>query len=1316
MRLCLLLLLLINTSAIARGQRGCTEADTIASVNDIHIIVSGREFSITNREGERVYSRKDVYPIRKLSEGLYVLGIEAPKSYIIVDTSGSHSEVYSLQNLAHFEQGEDVLLLGSTNSSTYMAFDRHGAKYYVRQDNDKNAAYNRFDKEGDRDKGGVLRSDGKAVLPFTYSTVSIGRGLIGTRKEDSVYVFDTSGRLITSATQHDIEVLQNDVILVYRYGMWAIMDTSGQVLTDYIYRDADVLNDTLITASSRLQAVVTKRGQALTPDIYEKISISSTGWMIGKFRQPYGYDLYDQNHNRILRQYLPASDYWNGRFIADRYVSVSGSPKGIEYEYYDIITREYLKELPINPSQEYEEFEDETELYTGIMDNGKVVVPAKYTNIDKEHYGGYILLEREEEFEPNSGYSTGLPEHPAFINRSYYINKWVTVKLLDSAYNVVVPEGPYRDVEHLAPELFKLRAPDGSATIVHMPSQKKIACYKAEAIEGGTGLLLHVVRDTVKDGNSYHYLTDYVITDSALNTITSGPGYAEQMKPEIDKDDTSLNFIVHTDTLCGIVNVHGDTVQPFIYSSIQRSNYYGNFKLTRGDIWQVSDRSGKLWYGGRYFSAGHVEQDSSIIYLDDNNKYGVLAKDGSEVLKPVYDTILSQSQYYYLETDGKYGVYSKLCNRIVIPTIIDQQPAFVMQDTVLAYSREEYSVYTNGKIRPATKKETLNIQKHRFISSHSLNYREATMQVQDIGLLKKGVYNKNLELIWPYPNRYQLPAPNYGWLMVDDARRNITFIDMKGEQLTPVFKRPLKSHLYKKAAIFVYDSTNILVRLTAAEAMIDTIKVDSNIAGSIKEKVPDPLIFYTNAGAGLITKSWPVEQIFYSKGVDEINKLSPQVYRVKKGGYYGLLDYLHEWIALPIYDSIVAAGQYGHTWLLYKNNKVGYCLRYTVRSGDWRNKITPPQFDTIKDIMVIMNGLIAINTDGSYDIISPSGRVLATHLDSISNYNLPYITAYRGSQQYKLHLSKDGGMAEELVTDIQPDAICDAPRYGYSICTKNSKKGVFNPLTKKWIIPLKYNSIKQHTYTSFVAYTGQHHDSNTISTIYNAGGDSIYTCKGYIESVKDRRDGYCIITVNRKQGLISPDGDLVIPMEYERIVYDDERYILYKDDNLVGLADKEGNIKLPAKYADIDHSYGFPYGYRIVFGGEYYAILNDEDKIITKFKYENIEYNFFSKTPDSKHYFFVDRKDKTGVVNETGKKIIPCNYDSVKHVFNNRFVVLKKNGKWGVLNTKGKVELPFEYDYISYFAIDRAIYNKDDDFGYLIAEEKHLQKMSLKAK
>lgn len=224
-----------------------------------------------------------------------------------------------------------------------------------------------------------------------------------------------------------------------------------------------------------------------------------------------------------------------------------------------------------------------------------------------------------------------------------------------------------------------------------------------------------------------------------------------------------------------------------------------------------------------------------------------------------------------------------------------------------------------------------------------------------------------------------------------------------------------------------------------------------------------------------------------------------------------------------------------------------------------------------------------------------------------------------------------------------------------------------------------------------------------------------------IESVSKLENGLTIVKTKEVEpffSLIDSSGQLLLPFKYNRI------------EPL-----KNGQYRVLLKPSGYGYGYGWKYGilnstfeevikpnyYSIEECGSYYIVSNgyqsgieDADgKIIIPCKYQSInkasDHLFWVyETEASKNNSFMSSQGHGcyGLVDESGKVLIPPKYDKVKD-FEYGFACVMGGGRWGVVDSVGKEIIPLLYDSIEYdpatslFRISKSIsvINKDSSYS-----------------
>ncbi|MBP6431871.1 MAG: WG repeat-containing protein [Ferruginibacter sp.] len=236
-------------------------------------------------------------------------------------------------------------------------------------------------------------------------------------------------------------------------------------------------------------------------------------------------------------------------------------------------------------------------------------------------------------------------------------------------------------------------------------------------------------------------------------------------------------------------------------------------------------------------------------------------------------------------------------------------------------------------------------------------------------------------------------------------------------------------------------------------------------------------------------------------------------------------------------------------------------------------------------------------------------------------------------------------------------------------------------------------------------------------------------------------DGLAIVTKNGLKGLVDKMGKLIVPCEYKQIgAFSEGLAEAYKADGKVGFINTQGKTIIPFQYS-ITVIYG---GVKCINGmipvrnsAGKYGYIDKNNKLIVPFLYEVIQnfsdglamvkriyngkvsylntkgetviaekYNDGTQFINGTAYVNIGAKEKSlfygleggkwGVIDKTGKELIPIVYDKIYEIKNGLTIVANgkyPNEKKGLIRNDGKIILPVEYYNIKILK-DRIVANK----------------------
>lgn len=194
--------------------------------------------------------------------------------------------------------------------------------------------------------------------------------------------------------------------------------------------------------------------------------------------------------------------------------------------------------------------------------------------------------------------------------------------------------------------------------------------------------------------------------------------------------------------------------------------------------------------------------------------------------------------------------------------------------------------------------------------------------------------------------------------------------------------------------------------------------------------------------------------------------------------------------------------------------------------------------------------------------------------------------------------------------------------------------------------------------------------------------------KDVVASFFSEDERFLVMRKNKKMGVISNEGKVIVPIEYDCI-----KDLYYDDDGKITtyvVAEKDGKVDIWLISSDINQpvslvkpqlkvvcdSYDYiddlSYGFLVIKCGNKYGAVDKNLDMILPTVYDRLDYYLYCGFKAKLH-------GKWGFINESGKTIIPIRFDEVVVEFIDEYKV-KFNGKWGLYDEQGKLIVPIKYD------------------------------------
>lgn len=195
------------------------------------------------------------------------------------------------------------------------------------------------------------------------------------------------------------------------------------------------------------------------------------------------------------------------------------------------------------------------------------------------------------------------------------------------------------------------------------------------------------------------------------------------------------------------------------------------------------------------------------------------------------------------------------------------------------------------------------------------------------------------------------------------------------------------------------------------------------------------------------------------------------------------------------------------------------------------------------------------------------------------------------------------------------------------------------------------------------------------------------------DDVSSFNNGYSVVGLGNKYGVIDSLNTLVIPIKYSHITGANENRFIVTQNNLEAIFDARGQKITEFSYANIERFYN---GYAMVeLPNKSTSIMNPDGKLafppitnhtITSYK------NGYSTIRNRK-------TNKIGLVNNKGQFTIPCTYDELELA--NEKVIGKQKNKYGVLSYNNAIVTPFDYDLFVAYPNNRFLVATKQQYGLL---------------
>lgn len=212
--------------------------------------------------------------------------------------------------------------------------------------------------------------------------------------------------------------------------------------------------------------------------------------------------------------------------------------------------------------------------------------------------------------------------------------------------------------------------------------------------------------------------------------------------------------------------------------------------------------------------------------------------------------------------------------------------------------------------------------------------------------------------------------------------------------------------------------------------------------------------------------------------------------------------------------------------------------------------------------------------------------------------------------------------------------------------------------------------------------------------LYNANGVQLSAPR--FNSFQSFREGLAWVQVDEKWSFINKEGVMLIPPKYEEADFFYEGMARVREFESYGFINKNGEMTVNDMYENAEN---FNEGLAAVKvnlegGSRSWIYLNKKEEwMIT-----NEGKGFTRAGSFSNGFARVEKgEDSAGIIDKSGKEIIPCEYEEIGEL-SDSMVAVKKYRKWGYCNLKGELIISCRFDEAYRFANGLALVTSGDSY------------------
>lgn len=347
--------------------------------------------------------------------------------------------------------------------------------------------------------------------------------------------------------------------------------------------------------------------------------------------------------------------------------------------------------------------------------------------------------------------------------------------------------------------------------------------------------------------------------------------------------------------------------------------------------------------------------------------------------------------------------------------------------------------------------------------------------------------------------------------------------------------------------------------------------------------------------------------------------------------------------------------------------------RFALLEYKSKKKITPFIFESV--FSFYKNDLSQVKVNSKYGVINSKGQVIVPWVyDNMETILVNEATNYIVSKAGRFGILNS---ANEIVIPFEYDKIEASYRArGFVSLTKNGKSGFMNMATRKLVIPSIYDQV--YMVSADIIQVKK----DSVYCLFKMDGEQLFA-NWYTRLEVSRDREVVLVNFNGKKGFVNMAEKATVPLIYDELnqIYGNfssgSLFIAIKDGKQ-GVIRADGKLHIPVIYNQIKYLTDYKV---VVTKGNKKGLFTDTGKQIIPIEYDaltNADGDGFGNT------IIAVKNGKYGMVDINGNSQIPCTYDKLQYL-NSFLAIAVKNGKYGVVerNNSNKVVLPFIYRFIT---------------------------------